>query len=96
MKVVLGVYGESLADSVFMRPSEHSTLMEFFPSGVFNRDTEISAHSLGVRYIGWWNDQYALPLCVFILISLILFSGSFKVIVFHQSLQEVIKMRNFR
>ncbi|KAJ8589367.1 hypothetical protein M405DRAFT_738703 [Rhizopogon salebrosus TDB-379] len=55
--VVLGVYGESLADSVFMRPSGHSTLMEFFPSGVFNRNTEIAAHSLGLRYIGWWNDQ---------------------------------------
>jgi hypothetical protein len=94
MKVVLGVYGETLADSVFMRPSEHSTLMEFFPSGIFNRDAEISAHSLGVRYMGWWNDQYALLLCVSILVSLILFSGSFKVIVFLQSLRDMMKMRN--
>jgi hypothetical protein len=76
-KVVLGVYGESLADSVFMRPSGHSTLMEFFPSGVFNRNTEIAAHSLGLRYIGWWNDQYVLPyLMYFPFIFFILFSGS--------------------
>jgi len=65
MKIVLGVYGDSLVDSVFMKPSEHSTVMEFFPSGVFTRDTEISSHSLGIRYIGWWNDQCALPLYVF-------------------------------
>jgi hypothetical protein len=51
---------------VFMRPSGHSTIMEFFPSGVFYRDTEISATSLGIHYTSWWNDQYALPLRIFI------------------------------
>jgi hypothetical protein len=62
MKVVMGVYGDSLADSVFMRPSGHSTLMEFFPSGFFTRDAETAVRSLGIRYIAWWNDQYALSL----------------------------------
>jgi len=54
----MGVYGDSLADSVFMRPSGHSTLMEFFPSDVFIRDAETAIRSLGIRYIAWWNDQY--------------------------------------
>ncbi|KAG1748268.1 uncharacterized protein EDB91DRAFT_1047900 [Suillus paluster] len=55
--VVLGVYGDSLADSVFMRPSGHSTLMEFFPLDVFTRDAETSVRSLGIHYIAWWNDR---------------------------------------
>jgi hypothetical protein len=55
--VVMGVYGDSLADSVFMRPSGHSTLMEFFPSGFFTRDAETAVRSLGIRYIAWWNDR---------------------------------------
>ncbi|KAG1823595.1 uncharacterized protein BJ212DRAFT_693220 [Suillus subaureus] len=55
--VVLGVYGDSLADSVFMRPSGHSALMEFFPSDVFTRDAETAVRSLGIRYIAWWNDR---------------------------------------
>lgn len=55
--IVLGVYGDSLADSVFMRPSGHSTLMEFFPSDVFTRDAETSVRSLGISYIAWWNDR---------------------------------------
>ncbi|KAG1876334.1 hypothetical protein F4604DRAFT_2006644 [Suillus subluteus] len=55
--VVLGIYGDSLADSVFMRPSEHSAVMEFFPSDVFTRDAETAVRSLGIRYIAWWNDR---------------------------------------
>src|SRR6267154_6290587 len=61
MKVVLGVYGDSLADSVFLRPSGHSTVMEFFPSGVFTREAEMSVRSLGIHYIAWWNHQYVPP-----------------------------------
>ncbi|KAG2156820.1 uncharacterized protein EDB93DRAFT_1247012 [Suillus bovinus] len=55
--VILGVYGDSLADSVFMRPSGHSALMEFFPSDVFTREAETAVRSLGIHYIAWWNDR---------------------------------------
>lgn len=55
--IILGVYGDSLADSLFMRPSGHSALMEFFPSDVFTRDAETAVRSLGVHYIAWWNDR---------------------------------------
>ncbi|KAG2124454.1 hypothetical protein DEU56DRAFT_827468 [Suillus clintonianus] len=55
--VILGVYGDSLADSVFMRPSGHSILMEFFPSDVFTRDAETAVRSLGIDYMAWWNDR---------------------------------------
>lgn len=55
--VILGVYGDSLTDSVFMRPSGHSALMEFFPPDVFTRDAETAVRSLGIHYIAWWNDR---------------------------------------
>lgn len=55
--VILGVYGNSLADSVFMRPSGHSTVMEFFPENVFTRDAETAVRSLGIHYMAWWNDR---------------------------------------
>ncbi|KAG2343079.1 hypothetical protein BDR05DRAFT_963493 [Suillus weaverae] len=56
--VILGVHGDSLADSVFMRPSGRSALMEFFPSDVFTRDAETAVRSLGIHYIAWWNDRW--------------------------------------
>jgi hypothetical protein len=61
---VLGVHGYTLLDSIFMKPSEQSTLMEIFPSGIFTRDREVFARALGMRYVAWWNDQLAvfLPL----------------------------------
>lgn len=55
--IILGVHGDSLADSVFLRPSGHSALMEFFPSDVFTRDAETAVRSLGIHYIAWWNDR---------------------------------------
>lgn len=56
-QVVIGVYGTNLADSYFMKPSPHTMLMEFFPAGHFSRDRELPAHSLGIRYIAWWNER---------------------------------------
>lgn len=55
--IVVGVHGNNLADSYFMKPSLHTTLMEFFPSGYFSRDQELPARSLGTRYVAWWNEQ---------------------------------------
>ena len=56
-KIVVGVYGTNLADTYFMKPSPHTTLMEFFPSGYFSRDQELPARHLGARYIAWWNER---------------------------------------
>ncbi|KIJ15878.1 hypothetical protein PAXINDRAFT_114346 [Paxillus involutus ATCC 200175] len=63
--VVVGVYGDHLADSLYMAPSSHSTLMEIFPPETFIRDAEISVNSLGIKYLAWWkarhHDSNALP-----------------------------------
>ncbi|TCD65134.1 hypothetical protein EIP91_003065 [Steccherinum ochraceum] len=34
-----------------------SLIMEFFPPGVFKRDQEFAAHSVGLRYVAWWNGR---------------------------------------
>jgi hypothetical protein len=55
--VVLGVHGNELLDSMFMKPSPHATLMEFFPTGTFTRDEELVVHSRGINYVAWWHDR---------------------------------------
>ncbi|KAI0064387.1 hypothetical protein BV25DRAFT_1898814 [Artomyces pyxidatus] len=55
--MVLGVYGEHLSDSVFMKPSPHAMLIELFPSGAFTRDWEIVVRSMGIRYVGFQGEQ---------------------------------------
>ena len=32
-------------------------LMEFFPPGVFVPDQEFAIRSLGMHYVGWWNER---------------------------------------
>ncbi|KIJ59389.1 hypothetical protein HYDPIDRAFT_118615 [Hydnomerulius pinastri MD-312] len=55
--ILIGLYGDHLADSVYMAPSAHSTLMEIFPPGTFTHDAEISVKSLGINYFAWWKAQ---------------------------------------
>jgi len=58
--IVLSVFGEHVADAVFMRRRPQSTLMEFFPPNVFNRDWETVVHSMGIRYVAWQgNEKYS-------------------------------------
>jgi hypothetical protein len=64
-KFVLSVHGAHLTDVAFMRRTPQSTVMEFFPPYMFNRDCEIVVQSLGIRYIAWQGDQ-----CVFFLLPL--------------------------
>ena len=33
-------------------------LMEFFPPGIFIPDQEFAVRSLGMHYVGWWNERY--------------------------------------
>ena len=58
MQIVIGAFGEHLSDSVFMKRQPQTTLMEFFPSGVFTRDWELVIRSMGIRYIAWQGEQY--------------------------------------
>jgi len=60
---VLSVYGDHLADAMFMKRTTQSTLMEFFPSNGFNRDWEIVVRTMGIRYVAWQGNQ-----CVLILL----------------------------
>lgn len=55
--VVLSMYGDHVADAVFMKRGPQSTLMEFFPPDVFNRDWETVVQSMGIRYIAWQGNQ---------------------------------------
>ncbi|KAF8644907.1 hypothetical protein AX16_008190 [Volvariella volvacea WC 439] len=55
--VVLGAHGGHLMDSVFMKRTPKSTLIELFPPEVFSRDQELSMNSLGINYIAWWKDR---------------------------------------
>jgi len=55
--VVLGVYGEHLFDSIYMKHSPHSTVMEFWPAGAFTRDVELPTTSTGLNYVAWWLDK---------------------------------------
>lgn len=55
--VVLGVYGEHLFDSIYMKPTHRSTVMEFWPAGTFTRDVELPTTSTGLNYVAWWSDK---------------------------------------
>jgi len=56
--VMLGVYGETLVHSVFMKPSAPvPTLIEFFPDGRFTNENEFITRSLGIDYIAWRNTK---------------------------------------
>jgi|SRR6267142_272888 len=56
--VVLSVFGDHLADAVFMKRSARSTFMEVFPSGEFNRNWETVVRSMGIRYVAWQGKRY--------------------------------------
>jgi len=55
--VIIGVHGGHIMDSVFMRPTPKSTVMEFFPSDKYARDQEFAARSLGLQYTAWWGSR---------------------------------------
>ncbi|KAH7910270.1 hypothetical protein BJ138DRAFT_130585 [Hygrophoropsis aurantiaca] len=55
--IVLGVFGDTLADSVFMKPSSHSMVVEIFAPDVFIPDAEVAVRSLGLHYVAWRDNQ---------------------------------------
>jgi len=54
--ILMGVHGNGLTSLVWMRPTPHSAVFEFFMPGGWFRDYEITARSLGIMYRGFWND----------------------------------------
>jgi hypothetical protein len=56
----LGVYGSNLFESVYMKPSPHTLVMEFFPDGTFTKDVEVVARALGFDYLAWWGNRLVL------------------------------------
>lgn len=55
--IVLSVYGDHLADAMFMRRTSQSALMELFPPNKFNRDWETVVRTMGIRYVAWQDNQ---------------------------------------
>jgi len=56
-QVVLGVHGDHLFDSMFMKQSSKSTLVELFPGDTFVRDRALAAQSIGLQYIAMCRDR---------------------------------------
>lgn len=48
-----------MMDSIFMRPTPQSTVMEFFPPDKYARDQEVVVQSIGLRYMAWWGSRLA-------------------------------------
>jgi hypothetical protein len=55
--IVLSVYGDHLADAMFMRRTPQSALMEIFPPNAFNRDWETVVRTMGIHYVAWQGNQ---------------------------------------
>ncbi|TFK26554.1 hypothetical protein FA15DRAFT_667237 [Coprinopsis marcescibilis] len=55
--IVLGVHGDHLLDSIWMRPSSKATLMELFPENDFVLTRELAARSIGINYVAWWGNK---------------------------------------
>lgn len=54
--VMMGVHGNGLTALLWMRPTDRSTVVEFFfPTG-FAFDYQYTAHALGIKHYGVWND----------------------------------------
>lgn len=54
---MLGVHGDALTQSIFMKSPATATVMEFFPDGAYWPAREFIARSLGMDYIAWWSDR---------------------------------------
>lgn len=60
----MGVHGNGLTSLVWMKPSQKSTVIEFFYPDGFARDYEYTARSLGMVHYGVWNDKCVSASCV--------------------------------
>ncbi|KAI6163429.1 hypothetical protein EDD17DRAFT_496283 [Pisolithus thermaeus] len=60
--IMLGVHGNGLTSLVWMHPSKHRTLMEFYYPGGFTPDYQYTAYTVGVNYYGWWDNVCVSPM----------------------------------
>jgi len=51
--VILGASSSDLIDAAFLKPTPHTTVLEFFPDDTFTRDNEVIARSLRMKHVGW-------------------------------------------
>lgn len=54
--IMMGVHGNGMTSLVWMKPSRHSTVMEFYIPGGFTTDYQYTAYALGITYYGWWGN----------------------------------------
>ncbi|KAG8221358.1 hypothetical protein J3R82DRAFT_1530 [Butyriboletus roseoflavus] len=55
--IMMGVHGNGLTSLLWMKPSQKSTVIEFFYPGGFAHDYEYTTIALGKAYYGVWNDE---------------------------------------
>ena len=56
----MGVHGNGLTSLVWMKPTQRSTVIEFFFPGGFAHDYEYTSRALGMVHYGFWNDRCVL------------------------------------
>ncbi|KAL4064269.1 hypothetical protein V8B97DRAFT_1875995 [Scleroderma yunnanense] len=54
--IMMGVHGNGMTSLVWMKPSPHTTVMEFYIPGGFTSDYQYTAYALGITYYGWWGN----------------------------------------
>ncbi|KZP22516.1 hypothetical protein FIBSPDRAFT_1043561 [Athelia psychrophila] len=55
--IMMGVHGNGLTSLVWMKPTQRSTVIEFFFPGGFAYDYEYTTRALGMVHYGFWNDK---------------------------------------
>ncbi|KAJ7599040.1 hypothetical protein C8J56DRAFT_180699 [Mycena floridula] len=55
--IVIGVQNDELLDAIYVKPSPHATVMEFFAPDTFCRDRQLVADALHINYLAWWKSR---------------------------------------
>lgn len=55
---MMGVHGNGLTSLLWMKPTQRSTVMEFFFPGGFAMDYEWTTRALGMVHYGFWGNEY--------------------------------------
>ncbi|EJC99377.1 uncharacterized protein FOMMEDRAFT_160990 [Fomitiporia mediterranea MF3/22] len=56
--IMLGVYGDSLTNSILLRPGPPTpAVIEFFPDGRYTNEHEFVTRALGIHYVAWRNTK---------------------------------------
>jgi hypothetical protein len=64
---MMGVHGNGLTSLIWMKPTQKSTVIEFFFPGGFAQDYEFTTRALGMVHYGFWGSQFVIqspPFCI--------------------------------